>query len=201
MLVAYDAFSQDSITIDANDFNKPSMIFVNTFKSILNSIASGKKGDVLEALGTSWLIARLVASRLNGKATISSERLLGIHSTLERPEIREIATPKLYLQSSFVHDEDRLPSICNSAESFATPCNEKVVVSAEHPCQVYLSSSDQQYDLMIVSLVDNKPFTLFIDLKSKNVSKLHEGKLIKAYSVKFNQFEYVEELKNLGTIV
>ena len=52
MLAVYDLRNADK-NFDVIDYNNPDMIFLNVFKSLLKSIVSGKKGDALEAAGTS----------------------------------------------------------------------------------------------------------------------------------------------------
>lgn len=135
MLAAYDIFGTFlEADLDTNTvaYNDPSKIFFNTFKSILNSIVGEKKGDALEAVGTSWLITRLVASSLNGETTVSARRLLGIGSADRDVCISDISTPNV-LNDFLYHQSNRLPVISENAKEFANEFNKRVLLQVDQP--------------------------------------------------------------------
>ena len=137
MLAAYDVKKVEmDMNINISAFDDHSKIFVNTLKSIVKSIVDDNQGDVLEAVGVSWLIARLVASSLNNETTISAERLLGISLADSDFYIPDIAAPKVTM---FVDDKKPLPPISDSVKGYARQFSKNVHVSeAFHVESFYL---------------------------------------------------------------
>ena len=165
MLAANEVANDSTMNLDVIDYNDPSKIFVNTLKSLLKSIVSGSKTDGLKAIGTSWLIARLVASRQNGNMNVSAQKLLGFQSNEGIPPI---ATPNIVSQGSkYYFSSDLLPVICNkSRQSFAMEFNNLIKVSDENPCVIVESKPGQLFDTMLVSYVNGEAYVLIIDFKS-----------------------------------
>jgi hypothetical protein len=191
MLAAYDISGTRYSDLVLPSFNDPSMIFINAFDSILKSIVSDYQGDVLEAVGTSWLIARLVASSLNGEKTVSAERLLGINIERNGVYIPDIATP--IVSKEFVLEKNRLPAISSNVKDFAKKFNKEVFVADAKPCTIYTSANGQQYDLMLVYLAKGKPFVLFIDFKSKRILEPSAKALpVVEFTPDFEQFRKVQ---------
>ena len=158
----------------------------------MKSIVSGIKGDVLEAVCTPWLIARLVAARRNGQMTISADELLCLSGN-NKVIIPDFATPNILKR--FVISENRLPKISSDVKEFANQFNENVEVSEMSPCRIHISAKGQQYDLMLVSLVKGKPFVLFIDFKSKKILKPDEVKSsCKEFKADMLQFQRVKSV-------
>ena len=170
------------------------MIFFNTFKSILKSIVDMNEADDLKAVGTSWLIARLVASGLNSEATISAKRLLGIGLAERYIHIPDITTP-IVSEIFLCHQSNRLPVISANVKEFARQFNKKVLMWDEQPCKIFLSAAGQQYDLMLVYLAKDKPFVLFIDFKNKQIAEPPTVKNVSPveFTPDFEQFHEVKK--------
>jgi hypothetical protein len=152
------------------DHNAPSKLFVNAFNFIFKSLVSDTKDAALKVRDVSWIIAGLDVSRLAGENTTDVCKMLNIEAEDYERDPPDISTSTL--KGLFVHDMDYLPVLSEDISGFARYFNEKVQVSDDQACHVYLSSQGQLFDLMIVYQVKSKPFVLFIDLKDTSTSGL-----------------------------
>jgi hypothetical protein len=189
------------LTKESVDFNNHTMLFYNTFVSILNVIYSkSKEGSALEEAGVSWLIAKLVSARKVGMSSISLRHLLvGDVVPPGSPMDINISTP--YPKAFYEADDTILPPISTEAAKYADSFNELVEVDALQPCKIYKSSLNQSYDSMVVSEREGAVHVLFIDMKSKAVIGNSTGQASKSKHKRLDIDQYyfvermVEELK------
>jgi len=180
MLAAYDFRCarlpfEDIFNASTVDFNNGNLIFYNTFASLLKTIScASEEGDALEEVGVAWLIA-LVAARQNGLASMFLSQLLNVE-TNGTPVV--VATPniarKFYvknLSSTKTNTNTTvglLPPISSDPQEYARLYNELISVDEElSPCMIYKSSPGQNYDVMVVSIVNGHIHIIFIDMKSR----------------------------------
>ena len=174
----------------ASDSRNPvAKCLLRTFESLLKVISTPTRrqlGDALESAGIHWLQTRIAVAMSGDEKSIKLSDLFAIQPADDDHEIM------LFNKMNHWNDEVLFPRLVEGNEKFLAAFN-----AVQYSSQMFKSIDGQQWDTMLMTYrrtgVDGeqKPFLIFIDFKSKQISESNKPK-VKIFSL--SQYEAVMDL-------